>query len=114
MIVVAVFVLIGRATHEEGFAWSGTLQALWPFVVALLAGWLAARALRLPLTTPRAGGVVWPVTLVLGMGLRALSGQGTALPFMIVATLVLGAGLLGWRLIGTLLGRGAIPSDPES
>lgn len=105
LLVVTIFVLIGRATHEEGLAAPGSLHALWPFLLALVAGWVAARALHLPLTGLRAGGLLWLVTLFLGMALRALSGQGTALPFLIVATLVLGAGLLGWRLIGILLRR---------
>ncbi len=111
LIVVTVFVLIGRATHEDGFAVDGTLQTLWPFVVALLASWVAGRVLRLPLAAPRAGGVVWLVTLVVGMGLRALSGQGTALSFVVVATVVLGAGFLGWRLVGILLRPAASRGD---
>lgn len=106
LLVVTVFVLIGRVTHEEGLASLGSLHALWPFLLALVAGWVAAQSLHLRLTGLRAGALLWLITLFLGMGLRALSGQGTALPFLIVATLVLGAGLLGWRLIGILLGRG--------
>lgn len=55
--------------------------------------------------------MIWIVTLVLGMGLR-VAGQGTALPFLLVATLVLGAGLLGWRLIRLLLRQGAGGAEP--
>lgn len=105
LLVITAFVLIGRVTHEEGLASLGSLHALWPFLLALVAGWVATRSLHLRLTGPRAGALLWLITLFLGMGLRALSGQGTALPFLIVATLVLGAGLLGWRLIGILLAR---------
>lgn len=107
LLVVTAFVLTGRATHEEGIASLGSLHALWPFVLALATGWVAARSLHLPHAGLRAGGLLWLVTLFVGMGLRALSGQGTALPFLIVATLVLGAGLLGWRAIGILLRPGA-------
>lgn len=108
LIVVAAFVLIGRATHEEGVLAVGTLHALWPFLVSLHVGWL--------LTTPwlrpgalRGGTLIWIITLVLGFGLRAVSGQGTALPFLVVATLVLGLGMLGWRLVRLLLRGGAEP-----
>lgn len=105
LLVVTAFVLIGRATHEEGLASSGTLHALWPFVAALGAGWLVTRAARWPLAGLRSGLMVWATTLVGGLGLRAVTDQGTALPFVVVATLVLAAGLLGWRLIGILLPR---------
>lgn len=103
LLVVTAFVLIGRRTHEEGLASTATLHALWPFLLALVAGWLVARWRQLPLAGWRAGALLWVLTLVLGMGLRAVTGQGTALSFVIVATLTLGAGLLGWRLIGILL-----------
>lgn len=103
--VVVAFVLIGRATHEEGIVSTGSLHALWPFLIALGVAWLAVRPLELALTGLRAGGLIWLVTLLGGVGLRALSDQGTALPFLIVATLVLAAGLLGWRAVASLLAR---------
>lgn len=112
LVVVVVFVLIGRATHEEGVLAVGTLVALWPFVLALLIGWLVT-ARRLPPRSLRAGALIWAVTVLLGLGLRALTGQGTALPFIVVATLVLGAGLLGWRLIGILLRHGHARGEPD-
>lgn len=105
LIVVVAFVLIGRATHEEGIVSTGSLHALWPFLLALGVAWLAIRPLGLPLTGLRAGGLIWLVTLLSGIGLRAVSGQGTALPFLIVATFVLAAGLLGWRAVATLVAR---------
>lgn len=105
LLVVTVFVLIGRATHDEGILSTGSLHTLWPFLLALAVAWVAVRPLGLPLTSLRAGGLIWLVTLFGGMGLRAASGQGTALPFLIMATLVLAAGLLGWRLIGIPLRR---------
>jgi hypothetical protein len=42
---------------------------------------------------------------VLGLLLRAVSGQGTALPFIIVATLTLALFLLGWRSVLALVRR---------
>ncbi|WP_114906401.1 DUF3054 domain-containing protein [Ornithinimicrobium murale] len=105
LLVVLAFVLIGRVTHQEGVLSVGTLHALWPFLAALVIGWAANHLLGLRHAAFRAGGLLWLVTLFGGIGLRALSGQGTALPFLVVATLALGAGLLGWRLIGILLRR---------
>jgi hypothetical protein len=39
------------------------------------------------------------------MILRVLSGQGTQFSFIVVATLVLGAFLLGWRALAPLVAR---------
>lgn len=51
------------------------------------------------------GVVVWLGAVVFGMILRVLSGQGTQFSFIVVATLVLGAFLLGWRALAPLVVR---------
>jgi hypothetical protein len=43
--------------------------------------------------------------VAIGMLLRALTGAGTALPFVIVATITLGAFLLGWRALVALIAK---------
>jgi hypothetical protein len=48
---------------------------------------------------------VWAVTLVVGMLLRALSGQGVAAAFIVVAGITLLLFLVGWRGIAALLAR---------
>lgn len=98
--LVILFAAIGRATHEgDAFGPFGTGLATtaWPFLVALLAGWLITRAWRRPVAVLRTGLPVWAVTVVLGVTLRALSGQGIAIAFVIVATITLALFLLGWR-----------------
>jgi hypothetical protein len=47
---------------------------------------------------------VWPTTTVVGMVLRVVGGQGTAVSFVVVTVVVLGAFLLGWRAL-VALGR---------
>ena len=43
---------------------------------------------------------IWPVTVLVGMILRrALFDDGTAVSFVVVATLFLGAFLVGWRAV---------------
>ncbi|MFC9559802.1 DUF3054 domain-containing protein [Agromyces sp. NPDC056965] len=106
-VLVVVFVSIGRRSHAEGLDLAGIAGTAWPFLAALVAGWLAARAWRHPLAVWPTGVIVWAVTVVGGMLLRAVSGQGTQLAFIIVATLTLAAFLLGWRLIAMLVTRGA-------
>jgi hypothetical protein len=99
---VLVFVGIGRASHDEGVNLGGLVGTAWPFLVALVIGWVVARVWTRPEGIWPVGVVVWGVTVVGGMVLRALSGQGTDPAFVVVAILFLGAVLLGWR--GVLVG----------
>jgi hypothetical protein len=103
LVLVVAFVLIGRASHNEG-PW-GTLVTLWPFVTGLAIGWIGARAWRSPLRLRWTGLTVWAATVIIGMLLRAVSGQGVQLGFVIVTTVVLAAFLLGWRGIAQLVLR---------
>lgn len=107
-VLVVVFAAIGRATHDGdvlGPSGSGLATTAWPFVAALLVGWLVTRAWRRPTAVVRTGLPVWAITVALGMVLRALSGQGVAVAFIIVATLTLALLLLGWRGVARLAGR---------
>lgn len=107
VILVAVFCVIGRLSHAEGVFSDipGLLNTTWPFLVATLAAHavMLIRGTQADRMLP--GAVIWAVTVVLGLLLRALSGQGTALAFMIVATLTLALFLLGWRAIVALVRR---------
>ncbi len=70
-----------------------------PFLIALLVGWVAARAWARPMQV-EAAFIIWPVTVALGMVLRnVVFDRGTALPFIIVATAVTGVFLVGWRMV---------------
>jgi hypothetical protein len=100
---VLVFVVIGRASHAKGETLGGIASTSWPFLAGLAAGWLASRAWRRPLAMRPAGIAVWLCTVALGMVLRVVSGQGTAVAFIVVALAFLGLFLLGWRLLAKLL-----------
>ena len=103
VVVVLLFVVLGRETHDEGNALTATLETAAPFLIALAAGWLVTRAWRHPLDL-KAGLGVLAVTIVGGMLLRRLVfDEGTATAFVIVATAFLTLGLLGWRLIARAL-----------
>ncbi|MFC5928222.1 DUF3054 domain-containing protein [Cryobacterium melibiosiphilum] len=104
--LVVLFVLIGRASHNEGLL--GTLVTLWPFLAGLVGGWLMIRAWRAPFSIAWTGLAVWAATVVLGLLLRVASGQGVQLSFMIVTTIVLGVFLLGWRGVVLLVGRARV------
>ena len=102
---VLVFVIIGRASHVRGESLAGIASTAWPFLCGLAAGWAAARAWRHPLALRPAGLLAWLGTVALGMVLRVISGQGTAVAFIAVALAFLGLFLLGWRLIWGLVKR---------
>jgi hypothetical protein len=96
---VLLFVVIGRRSHGETLALSGIWTTYWPFLTALVLGWMVALAWREPTRVQWPGVPVWLVTVAGGMALRAVSMQGVALSFVIVATVVLGIFLLGWRVL---------------
>ena len=102
---VLIFVIIGRASHTQGESLGGIASTAWPFLCGLGAGWAASRAWRRPLALRPAGLAAWLGTVALGMLLRVVSGQGTAVAFIIVALAFLGLFLLGWRLIARFLTR---------
>lgn len=103
--LVLLFAGIGRASHSRGGALLGLIETAWPFLVGLLLVWGWGMVWREPVRLLRSGVPVWVGTVVLGMAMRLLSGQGTAPAFIIVATVTLGAFLLGWRGIVTLVLR---------
>lgn len=102
VVLVVVFAAIGRANHGEDPI-GGLLTTAWPFLVGVVVGWLVQGAWRDPLPPVRTGLGVWGATLVVGMLLRTLSGQGIAIPFVIVAAIVLFVLLVGWRALALLL-----------
>ncbi|MEO7124246.1 MAG: DUF3054 domain-containing protein [Lacisediminihabitans sp.] len=99
VVLVLVFVTIGRQSHDEGITLMGTLVTAWPFLVALAIGWLISRAWRRPLGILSPGVIIWAWTIIFAMGLRIASGQGVALAFVIVATVTLALFLVGWRAL---------------
>lgn len=103
VVLVLLFALIGRASHNEGAA--GLFETAWPFLSALAVGWLLMRAWRHPGRIVWTGLGIWVVTVVGGMLLRLVSAQGTQFAFILVATAALGLLLIGWRAIGLLIAR---------
>jgi hypothetical protein len=98
VLLVIVFCAIGRASHAESPLW-GLFVTAWPFLAALAVGWGVSLGWRRPFAVLRTGVPVWVVTVVGGMLLRLLVGQGTAPAFIVVASIVLGALLVGWRAV---------------
>jgi peptidoglycan/LPS O-acetylase OafA/YrhL len=105
VVLVVLFVVFGRTSHGEQLSPGGFSTTLWPFLVGLAAGWAVARAWRRPMSVGRTGLVVWAVTVVVGLLLRVLTGQGAPFAVVVVASIVLGAFLVGWRVLLVALDR---------
>ncbi|MHA7304056.1 DUF3054 domain-containing protein [Arthrobacter sp. TMN-49] len=106
VVLVLIFALSGRSSHREDLSVAGVLETAWPFLAALAVGWLICRTWRQPLRVWPHGVCLWLITVAGGMALRILSGATAAVPFVVVATLVLALFLLGHRLIATRVTRG--------
>lgn len=112
IVLVIVFALVGRSSHAEAASLTGLWTTAYPFLAGWLAGSLVVRSWRHPLRLWPTGVVVWVLTVAVGMLLRVLTGQGNVdgnplpLSFVIVATVVLGVFLLGWRaIVGAVVQR---------
>lgn len=105
VVLVLIFALSGRSSHEESLTFTGILQTAAPFLIALT----VLTALSRPWTSHSriwpTGVLIWVGTVVLGLALRVLFGATAALPFIIVATIVLGVFLIGRRIATTLASR---------
>jgi hypothetical protein len=106
LLLVGVFAVIGRLSHYGTLTAGGWWTTAWPFLAGTLAAWAVLSVGRRDPTAVSSGVVVWVGALAGGMVLRQASGQGTATPFVVVATLVLGA-LLVLPRIGVRLGARA-------
>lgn len=99
LVVVTLFVVIGRDAHDEGSAIGDVLATSAPFLIAALAAWAIPAVRRAP-DAVRTGAIVAGSTVAVGMVLRNFAfGDGTAPTFIVVSLAFLSVGMLGWRLI---------------
>ena len=118
-VTVLLFATVGRSSHAEGVTATGVLTTAWPFLAGTALGWLVVRLWRGAWPVPAGAStrhtaldsaVVAVVAVVAGMLLRRVTGAGTDPAFVVVATLVLGALLVGWRLLWSVLRRRSRPT----
>lgn len=105
LILVVVFAALGRRSHAEGLDAAGILGTAAPFLIALVVFSCVVVVWREPNRLWPHGVVLWIGTVALGLILRVVFGATAAVPFIIVATIVLGVLLLGRRLVGMLIER---------
>lgn len=107
VLLVLAFATIGRSSHGEAPDPLGILGTAWPFLAGLALGWAVSRSWRAPHALVPTGLTVWLGTLAFGMALRAVTGGGVAVSFVVVAGAFLALVLLGSRAVLGALARGA-------
>ncbi|TGN64141.1 DUF3054 domain-containing protein [Nocardioides eburneiflavus] len=105
LLLVGVFAVVGRLSHYGTLTVGGWWTTAWPFLAGTLAAWAVLMAAGREPAAVSSGVVVWLGALVGGMALRQVDSQGTATPFVVVATLVLGALLVLPRVGARLSAR---------
>lgn len=119
VVAILVFVIIGRFNHDDGLTIPGIFSTFWPFAIGGAVGWSIAYVIAhvrsgeigdhdfRPENLVPDGILTWIGAVAIGMILRDQFGQGVAVSFVIVATIVLGVFLLGWRAARARLARRA-------
>lgn len=108
-LVLAVFVVLGRESHDINSGVTWYLTVLWPFLI----GWFAAAlAFRVYARWPERWALLiatWACGIAIALVLRAVVTQRTTpVAFIIVAYAFIGLAIFGWRLAvrGLVLLRG--------
>jgi uncharacterized integral membrane protein len=104
-LLIVLFAILGRRTHESGLDPLGILATAAPFLLAWAVATAATRPRRTSADLWPAGVVVWVVTVVGGLLLRVAFGDTAAISFQVVTACVLGIFLLGRRAVTALILR---------
>ncbi|MDR6170835.1 hypothetical protein QE359_001864 [Curtobacterium sp. SORGH_AS776] len=105
VVLIVVFALVGRSSHGEGSTALGVWTTAYPFLAGWAIAYVTSGAWSRPLRFWPTGVVAWILTVFVGMAIRVATGQGDVdgnplpISFVIVATIVLGLFLVGWRAI---------------
>jgi hypothetical protein len=103
--IVIAFAAVGRRSHEESRYLGGVLGTAAPFLLGLVVGWVVVGLIarrthdRYGTWLDVDGGFdIWLATVIVGLAARrVLWDRGIAFAFVIVAAVVLGVALMGWR-----------------
>jgi hypothetical protein len=97
---VAIYVLVGRLSHDESVSASGLLSTGWPFLIGIVGGYIGIALTRWPALSLRGGAVITVKTFVIGLVLRyGVAEDATPFSFVVVTIVVLAALMLGWRIV---------------
>ena len=95
--VLAIFVVIGRRSHDDGSDLAGFARVLWPFAVGLVLGYVVTYLLRAPLAWRRVA-IMAAATIAVGETLRlAVQDRPWKPAFLVVAVIFIGGSMFAWR-----------------
>ncbi len=98
-VCLALFVALGRASHDisSGIAWY--LTVLWPFLVGWFVVALALQLYGAPLYRWVILACTWVAGSAIGLALRAgITHRNTPIAFIVVTFIFIGLTTFGWRL----------------
>ena len=105
LVVLLLFVAIGRSSHHGPSGVGYFLRVLWPFALAMLLGYIATRLVLAPLAWRRVAGT-WVITIAVAEALRlSVQDRPWKPAFLVVATLFIGACMFGWRFVAARIRR---------
>lgn len=115
VIAIAIFALLARIAHQTEdmpLNFAGWLSTWWPFLLGVLASWGLIAALKLDGHRAFPAGIMaWVVTVVVGLGIWSVrNGDIPHWSFVLVATVMSGLLMLGWRGIARLVQRQKQPA----
>jgi hypothetical protein len=97
---VAIYVLVGRLSHDESVSAAGLLSTGWPFLIGIVGGYIGIALTRWPTLSLRGGAVITVKTFVIGLVLRyGVAEDATPFSFVVVTIVVLAVLMLGWRIV---------------
>lgn len=107
VLAILAFAIFARMAHKsEPFTVLNILDTWWPFLIGVVIAWGYFAWRKVSGVVLSSGVIVWACTVVSGLGIWAANnGRTPHISFIIVATVMSGLLLLGWRLVAKLFAR---------
>ena len=109
LLVIVIFVVIGRSVHGHRESFGGFVKTVAPFFAGLVVAWAINRpwknSVEYFLRIWPTGTVICVTAALVGQLVRLIVGQGSAIPFVLVSVGFFALAMLGWRLIFSLIHR---------
>ncbi|QGU08515.1 hypothetical protein COCCU_13080 [Corynebacterium occultum] len=102
VLAIALFALLARMAHQSEdmpLNFNGWLSTLWPFLIGVALSWVLILVLKWEgrLLVP-AGVSAWVITVLTGLVIWSIRNEGIPhWSFIMVATIMSGVLMLGWR-----------------
>lgn len=106
-LAILAFAIFARLAHKaEPFGVVSVFNTWWPFLIGVVIAWIFLQVQKRPAVSWTSGAIVWACAVFAGLGFWAGEhGRVPHISFIIVATVMSGLLLMGWRLVARLAGR---------